>query len=198
MIIKLSPVRSDMSLTVVKAGDRLEINGVSLDFSRLADGSTLPAEAISSSFIVAPVERVNGGLVVTLMLPHAADAPESARFPIDIRDPADGRVPLPGLEWVDPLVSTAGVIDWSQEITAEVKAEVAAEQHLAQVVAEAASRRAMADSAIAPLQDAVDLGEATEADTALLTAWKRYRVALIRLPDQPGYPDEITWPAPPA
>lgn len=198
MIIKLSPVRSDLSLSVTKTGDRLEINGVSLDFSRLADGSTLPAEAVSSSFIVAPVERVNGELIITLMLPHAADAPESARFPIDIHGPADGRVPLPGLEWADPLVSTMGVIDWSQEITAEVKAEVAAEQHLAQVVAETASRRAMADSAIAPLQDAVDIGETTEADTALLTAWKRYRVALIRVPDQPGYPDEITWPAPPA
>ncbi|MFV3287064.1 hypothetical protein ACNFCI_23945, partial [Pseudomonas sp. NY15356] len=122
MIIKLSPVRSDLPLAVVKTGDQLEINGVSLDFSRLADGSTLPAEAVSSSFIVAPVERVNGDLVVTLMLPHATDAPESARFPIDIRDPADGRVPLPGLEWSDPLEAVVGVIDWSQEITAETKA----------------------------------------------------------------------------
>ncbi|MFV3287058.1 tail fiber assembly protein, partial [Pseudomonas sp. NY15356] len=113
-------------------------------------------------------------------------------------DPADGRVPLPGLEWSDPLEAVVGVIDWSQEITAETKAQVAAEQHLAMVVAETASRRAVADSSIAPLQDAVDLGEATEAEAASLIAWKRYRVALIRLPDQPGYPDEITWPAPPA
>ncbi|ORL66668.1 hypothetical protein B7H17_04870 [Pseudomonas putida] len=131
------------------------------------------------------------------MLPHAADAPESARFPIDIRDPADGRVSLPGLEWVDPPVSGVGVIDWSQEITAEVKAELAAEQHLAQVVAETASRRAMADGAIAPLQDAVDLGIATPEESAMLLAWKRYRVELSRVPAQTGYPDEIDWPAPP-
>ncbi|MFV3287062.1 hypothetical protein ACNFCI_23935, partial [Pseudomonas sp. NY15356] len=122
MLIKLSPVRSGHNLAVLKAGDQLEINGVSLDFSRLADGSTLPVEAVGSPFIVAPVERFNGDLVVTLMLPHAADAPESARFPIDIRDPADGRVPLPGLEWSDPLEAVVGVIDWSQEITAETKA----------------------------------------------------------------------------
>lgn len=198
MIIKLSPVRSDLALAVVKNGDQLEVNGVSLDFSRLADGSTLPAEAVSSSFIVAPVERVNGDLVVTLMLPHATDAPESARFPIDIRDPADGRVPLPGLEWSDPLEAVVGVIDWSQEITAETKAQVAAEQHLAMVVAETASRRAVADGAIEPLQDAVDLGMATPEESAMLLAWKRYRVELSRVPTQAGYPDEITWPAPPA
>lgn len=198
MIIKLSPVRSDLSLTVVRAGDRLDINGVSLDFSRLADGSTLPAEAVSSSFIVAPVERVNGDLVVTLMLPHDADAPESARFPIDIHDPADGPVRLPGLEPGDTVEVVAGVIDWSQEITAEAKAQVAAEQHLAQVQAEIASRRAETDRSIAPLQDAVDLGEATEAEAASLTAWKRYRVELSRVPTQPGYPSEIAWPAAPA
>ncbi|MEE1866677.1 phage tail assembly chaperone, partial [Pseudomonas auratipiscis] len=33
---------------------------------------------------------------------------------------------------------------------------------------------------------------------AELKAWKKYRIALIRVPDQPGYPDTIDWPAPPA
>ncbi|WP_342649073.1 tail fiber assembly protein [Pseudomonas sp. REB1044] len=64
--------------------------------------------------------------------------------------------------------------------------------------AEAARLRAIADSAIAPLQDAVDLDDATEAEEALLKQWKRYRVALNRLPEQPGYPSAIDWPAPPA
>lgn len=63
---------------------------------------------------------------------------------------------------------------------------------------EIAQRRAAADAAIAPLQDAVDLDEATESEASLLKEWKRYRVALNRLPDQPGYPAEIDWPAPPA
>lgn len=58
--------------------------------------------------------------------------------------------------------------------------------------------RKIADDAIAPLQDAMDLGEATAEEGTELTAWKRYRVALNRLHDQPGYPNEITWPAPPA
>lgn len=68
---------------------------------------------------------------------------------------------------------------------------------LAVAQAEAARRRADADSAIAPLQDAVDLDDATEGEAALLKQWKRYRVALNRLPEQPGYPDAIDWPIAP-
>ncbi|MCY1459269.1 Caudovirales tail fiber assembly protein, lambda gpK [compost metagenome] len=66
------------------------------------------------------------------------------------------------------------------------------------MVSEQAQRRALADAAIAPLQDAVELDEATESEAALLIAWKRYRVALSRLADQEGYPNDIDWPAPPA
>jgi hypothetical protein len=199
MIIKLSPVRSDTEVAVTKAGDTLVINGVALDFSRLEDGSTLDAEAVGSGWVVQAVERVNGNLVVTLMLPHAADALELARFPVDIINPADGPVHLPGLEVgsaQQPAVN--GVIDWAQVVTQAMKDQAAAEQRLAQVVAQAAARRAAADSAIDPLQDAVDLEEVTEAEAAELKAWKKYRVALNRVPDQPGYPDTIDWPAPPA
>ena len=197
MILKLSPVRSDIHLSVAKTGDILEVNGVALDFSRLADGATLPAEAVGCNFVVAPVERINGDLVLTLMLPHDADAPQGARFPVDLY-PADGQVQLPGLELGERLPANPGVIDWSQVITGEAKAQAAAEQLLGAATAGLAQRRAVADAAIAPLQDAVELEEATEAETALLLEWKRYRVALSRLPDQEGYPNDIDWPAPPA
>lgn len=89
-------------------------------------------------------------------------------------------------------------IDWSQMVTAEMKAEQAAAQHLAQVQAEIERLRKIADDAIAPLQDAVDLEEATATEVSTLKEWKRFRVALNRLPDQKGYPIEIDWPAPPA
>ena len=69
---------------------------------------------------------------------------------------------------------------------------------LQQAHEEAARLRAIADTAIAPLQDAVDLEEATELEAALLKEWKRFRVTLNRLPDQEGYPNDITWPALPA
>ncbi|MBT2374855.1 tail fiber assembly protein [Pseudomonas fluorescens] len=58
--------------------------------------------------------------------------------------------------------------------------------------------RADADYAIAPLQDAVDVDEATEADLAALKSWKKYRVALNRVPEQPDYPLAIEWPVAPA
>ena len=62
---------------------------------------------------------------------------------------------------------------------------------------EIALRRAQADQAIAPLQDAVDLDEASDLEQQHLRAWKRYRVALNRLPDQDGFPDNLQWPAAP-
>lgn len=89
-------------------------------------------------------------------------------------------------------------IDWSQLITAEMRAAQALEAVLSSAQSETARLRRAADDAIAPLQDAVDLDEATEAEAARLKDWKRYRVALNRLPDQPGYPASIDWPAPPA
>lgn len=198
MIIKLSPVRSDSTLSVFRRGDILTIDDVAFDFSNMAEGATIPSEAVGSNDVLDPVERVDGRLIITLRLPHAADAPESARFPVDIIDPADGAVKLPGLDLVPANPPSTGVIDWTKLITAEQKAQSAADQLLALVHAETAQRRAAADAAIAPLQDAVDLDEATEAEVALLKDWKRYRVALNRLPEQDGYPHTIDWPAPPA
>jgi len=51
---------------------------------------------------------------------------------------------------------------------------------------------------IAPLQDAADLDIATGPDTANLTLWKRYRVAVNRVSEQAGFPAEIDWPSQPA
>jgi len=45
---------------------------------------------------------------------------------------------------------------------------------------------------IAPLQDAVDLGIATDDETALLKQWKQYRVSVNRIDLSQGDP---TWPA---
>lgn len=198
MIIKLSPVRSDAQLSVFRLGDMLTINNVALDLARLPEGASLPASAVGSAFMHDPIERHDGKLIVTLRLPHAADATESARFPVDIVDPAEGPVQLPGQDVRDAEPAATGVIDWSQVITAEQKAADLLEQQRLEAVAEIARRRVQADQAIAPLQYAVDLDEATEVEAALLKDWKRYLVALNRVLEQPGYPVEIDWPAPPA
>jgi Caudovirales tail fibre assembly protein. len=47
---------------------------------------------------------------------------------------------------------------------------------------------------VAPLKDAVDIGEATAAEEQQLLAWKKYRVALNRITEQPGFPTVIEWP----
>lgn len=56
---------------------------------------------------------------------------------------------------------------------------------------------AVATLRIAPLQDAVDLDDASPADKALLRAWKQYRVALSRIEQTPGFPAEVEWPTAP-
>ncbi|UOK36292.1 tail fiber assembly protein [Pseudomonas palleroniana] len=63
---------------------------------------------------------------------------------------------------------------------------------------EITSLRSAADYAIAPLQDAVDVDEATDAELAAIKAWKKYRVALSRVVDQADYPQAIQWPVIPA
>lgn len=72
------------------------------------------------------------------------------------------------------------------------------ERQVREATAEQSAGLATATAAIAPLQDAVDLGMATAAETASLTAWKQYRVLLNRITQQSGYPGAIDWPAAPA
>ncbi|MEO4030028.1 tail fiber assembly protein [Chromobacterium vaccinii] len=63
---------------------------------------------------------------------------------------------------------------------------------------EVARRRAVADNAIVPLLDAVDLKIATPFEADLFAAWRRYRVELSRVPKQRGFPHQVDWPALPA
>lgn len=65
-----------------------------------------------------------------------------------------------------------------------------------QAETEKALRMAAAAEAIAPLQDAVDIGMATEDEVGRLKAWKACRVLLNRV-DVSEAPD-ITWPEIPA
>jgi hypothetical protein len=73
-----------------------------------------------------------------------------------------------------------------------------ARNYLAEAMAETARLRSLASYAITPLQYAVDVDDATAADITLLKSWKKYVVALSRLPDQAGYPETISWPVTPA
>jgi hypothetical protein len=95
MNINLSPQRRDDTLTVTKQGDVLTINGTEYDFSVIPDGATLPKDATDCEWLASDVERIDGVLNLTLLLPHGKDASHAARFPQPIINPADGVLELP-------------------------------------------------------------------------------------------------------
>ena len=95
MKITLSPQRRDDTLEVIKAGDTLTINGVDYDFSVVTEGATLPRDAVDCAWLASDVERIDGVLHLTLILPHGAEASYAARFPTPLLDHADGLLELP-------------------------------------------------------------------------------------------------------
>lgn len=98
MIINLSPQRRDDALVVSKTGDILTINGERYDFSTLPDGATLPRGTVPCAFLDGDVERIDGQLVLTLLLPHGPNPPPHVAFPDPIIDPPDGEIILPTSE----------------------------------------------------------------------------------------------------
>lgn len=95
MNINLTPQRRDDTLTVVKQGDILFLNGTMFDFSLLMDGATLPASAIDSPWFAGPVERIGGELHISLIVPHGAAPSEAVAFPQPLENVPDGPVGLP-------------------------------------------------------------------------------------------------------
>jgi hypothetical protein len=222
MIIKLTSVRNDESLAVVVAGDVLTVNGQAFDFSQVGQGDTLPRQAIKSPWFDADVERVDGQLVVTLLLPIPANYSPEQAFPVPLLNVPDGAVQFPAPLPVEgePAAPRAmpefqqvvGAIDWSQLVTAQMKAATAAAAQLTQMKAVLASKNASANAQILRIQDRVDTlgygidaGEATEADeteqAALLVslkAWKAYKFALGKVTSQAAWPTQPAWPGEPA
>jgi len=95
MQIKLSPVRSNETISVSRLGDVLTISGEAFDLSQLPDGATLPVGATGSDHFAGPVERINGELHLTLRLPHGPNPPQAVAFPQPITVTQDGPVELP-------------------------------------------------------------------------------------------------------
>lgn len=92
MKIVLSPFRPlhDSAFEISKLGDVLTINGIVLDFSPLADGAMLDADAVDCEFIAGPVRRVGGELELSIRVPMPASPTHAQAFPSPLIDPADG------------------------------------------------------------------------------------------------------------
>jgi len=71
-----------------------------------------------------------------------------------------------------------------------------AEELISQAEDKRSRLRAEADTAIQPLQDASDLGIATDDEASQLVSWKKYRVMLMRVNTQDI--EKIIWPDQPA
>lgn len=97
MKIILSPVRmdSDVTLSLVKTGDTLTVNGEDFDFSPIGNGDTLPMKAINSTWFDKDVERVDGELVISIILPNPWNYSPEQAFPEPIVVNTDGFIELP-------------------------------------------------------------------------------------------------------
>jgi hypothetical protein len=95
MQVLLSPQRRDDSLVVVKDGGKLRINGDLFSFISLPDGATIPAGEIPCEWIVGPVERIDGEINLTLVLPHGPNPSPAVAYPTPLVDPPDGALALP-------------------------------------------------------------------------------------------------------
>lgn len=76
----------------------------------------------------------------------------------------------------------------------EADAAPTAEQLKEVAVAKRDELLTLAGIRIAPLQDAVDLDEATADEVSSLKQWKQFRVAVNRVTAQEGFPLSIEWP----
>lgn len=102
MIIYFSPQRRGGRIELEKYdGDRLRINGEMFNFNPLAEGDTIPAGVIPCDWISGPVERIDGEVHLTLILPHGPNPSHAVAFPEPIHVTQDGPITLPGEANVD-------------------------------------------------------------------------------------------------
>lgn len=123
--------------------------------------------------------RIDGGIVVELF---STDGNIAEMF-------------HPDLIWVEIPEGETPVEGWGYNGETFSPPSPPSDEQLAfAALTQRASLMEWASLQIAPLQDAVDLDEATAEETARLKALKQYRVALNRLEQQEGWPATIEWP----
>lgn len=96
MRITFSPQRRDDTLTLERTSpDRIRINGELFNFGPLADGDTLPAGVVPNEWITGPVERIDGEIHLTVILPHGPDPSQAVAFPEPINVTEEGPIAVP-------------------------------------------------------------------------------------------------------
>lgn len=95
MHITLSPVRMDETLSAERRGDTLVLNGVTVDFTDLPDGTMIELDPIEMPWIIGPVRREKGEIRLTLLCPHGPMAAGDHTHPAPLHINADGPIHLP-------------------------------------------------------------------------------------------------------
>lgn len=99
MHISFSTQRRDDALTIEQTlTDRLRINGELFNFSTMEDGDVIPAGTIPCDWITGPVEKIDGEVRLTLILPHGPNPSQAVAFPQPVTVTEDGPIALPGEE----------------------------------------------------------------------------------------------------
>lgn len=95
MHISFSPQVRDDTLAVVKNGDKLIINGESFNFTTLPDGATIPFGDIPCEWIIGTVDRIDGEIHITLLLPIPFFPEPWQAFPEPLDNVPNGPVDMP-------------------------------------------------------------------------------------------------------
>lgn len=96
MHISYSPQRRNGTLTLERtAPHRLRINGELFNFSTMEDGDVIPAGTIPCDCITGPVEKIDGEVRLTLILPHGPNPSQAVAFPEPITVTEDGPIVVP-------------------------------------------------------------------------------------------------------
>ncbi|MCI5097720.1 MAG: hypothetical protein MRY77_15505 [Rhodobacteraceae bacterium] len=190
MHITFSPMRMDDPIALLVNGDTLVVNEIGYDFSDIPDGATLPREAVDCPWLASDVERIDGEIRLTLILPHGPGAEEGDRHPqpVTVTAGAVGLVPL-----ADPAAFN-GAIDLTQLITAEDKTAEAE-------VALLASRKAECRARIfAVVDQTAQMNLAAAAAAGVLDAGSMavYRSGLAWIHAMRAAQADGNWPAVPA
>lgn len=116
MLISFSPQRRDDTLTLERTTpERLRINGELFNFGPLAEGDAIPAGEIPCDWIFGPVERIDGEIHLTIILPHGPSPSDAVAFPDPIFVEEDGPISIPHDLSVSEILEMLNGPDLSEE-----------------------------------------------------------------------------------
>lgn len=127
-----------------------------------------------------------GKVVNTIVWDGPDNSPMEFEEGVTYAEIPDGEGNQPSIGWIYDGSSFSAPPLSDEEIAAQNQ------QNIANNIATKSALISQATIAIAPLQDSVDLDEATDAEVASLKLWKQYRIAVNRIDANTDV--DINWP----